>query len=119
VLTALGLVAPLPSCEFDPTGLAGSAGVWLVTGVLAMEPLLWLSVAAGDVAGDVVLLCEAELPPSVEAGCCSIATRCGSGSCCGCGGRPSPGAPFGCWSVIGGRSVIGGLWSMVPVEAAP
>lgn len=50
VLTALGLVVPLPSCEFAPVGLAGSAGVWLVTGVLAIDPFsgLWLFVLEGE-----------------------------------------------------------------------
>ena len=71
VPTALGFVVPVPSCEFEPVGLVGSAGVWLVTGVFAMEPL------SGDWPGEL----EGELllwaPVSVEPGCCSIAIRCG------------------------------------------
>ncbi len=45
VLTALGFAVPLPNCELAPVGLAGSAGVWLVTGVFAIEPFpvcVWL-----------------------------------------------------------------------------
>ncbi len=39
VPTALGLAVPLPSCEFAPVALGDSAGVWLVTGVFAVEPV--------------------------------------------------------------------------------
>ncbi len=72
--TALGLVVPLPSWELAPVGLAGSAGVWLVTGVFAVEgvcvEVLEVEVLDGELVVWLLLLCE---PMSVEPGCCSIA----------------------------------------------
>jgi hypothetical protein len=60
-------------------GLAGSGGVWLVTGVLAMEPFLgvWSLLLEGEPAVELLLLCDIAPPPSVEPGCCSIAIKCG------------------------------------------
>ena len=72
MLTALGLVVPLPSCEFAPVGLVDSAGVWLVTGVFGMDPVsgFWPLVLVGELVVWLLLLCD---PMSVEPGCCTMA----------------------------------------------
>jgi hypothetical protein len=68
VLTALGLVVPLPSCEFVPVALGDSAGVWLVTGVFAIEPFSGVCVVAGEVA-DGLPVCDPIPLLSLAPGC--------------------------------------------------